>query len=99
MSRSKNNLGFTVVETVLVLVIVGLVAFVGYKVYNTKNSTDQVASDTTSGSQLAAKNTSAAPTINSTSDLDKAQKALDQNGTPTADGSDLSTLNGELANF
>ena len=98
--KIRNNFGFTVAEAVLFLVIIVLVGLVGYKVYNTKNSTDKIADNTTAGSEQAATVDNSVPsTINSTGDLDQAQRALDQYDSSGTDNNDLSQLDSELSAF
>jgi hypothetical protein len=49
----KNNDGFSAVEAVLVLVIVGLIAFIGYYVYHTKQNVNKTLTTTSSASTPA----------------------------------------------
>ncbi|MDB5170524.1 MAG: hypothetical protein JWO35_218 [Candidatus Saccharibacteria bacterium] len=49
----KNQDGFSAVETVLILVIVGLIGFVGWYVYNSKNKSDATLDQASKSSQTS----------------------------------------------
>lgn len=88
--------GFSAVELVIVLAIVGIIGFIGFTVYNRDNN--KTADTTTPASQSAiATDVPAAPAIDSTSDLNKAEATLDQ--TDTSSSSDAAELDTELQAF
>lgn len=92
--------GFTAVELVLVLAIVGLIGLVGYKIYNTQKESDRIAKDTEAVVEQTPQSTSRVPaTINSKGDLEQAEKALADYDSSTADNQDLSQLDSELSAF
>ena len=99
MKTRKGSLGFTAVEGILIVVILALIGFVGYKVYSTRSSTDKITSETTTGSQQSAGPSLVPGVINSVSDLDKAQQALDNSDTSSQDNSDTAQLDSQLSNF
>jgi len=100
MSYQRNKLGFTVVETVLVLVIVALIGLVGYKIYNTQKSIDRVTNDTEVVLESPiSTNAKEQSTINSASDLKEVESSLEELGASTEDDKDLSQLESELSGF
>jgi Tfp pilus assembly protein PilE len=103
MSTHTNQSGFSVVELAIILVVVGVLAFVGYNIYSRQNSNKTADSSTTSktaGPEPAkANDVTSAPNIKSTSDLDKASAALDQTDPGGSNNSDANQLDTQLANF
>ncbi len=96
MNFRKNQAGFSAVELLIVVVIVGLLGFVGYMVYG-KQQDKNNAVDTSQNSsrQESANDVPEAPEIKSTSDLDKASATLDNVDT----NNDSSELDKEVSNF
>ncbi|MBI2007937.1 prepilin-type N-terminal cleavage/methylation domain-containing protein, partial [Candidatus Saccharibacteria bacterium] len=92
MSVRQNKLGFTALELILVLVIVGLIGLVGYKIYNTQKENDRVTNNTEAVLEQTPTTSSSVPAINSASDLEKAEKALAGFDSTSADDEDLSQL-------
>ena len=95
MAFLKTKSGFAIVELVAILVVVGLLSFVGYTAYNKLHNNSSVASTTTQSP--VATDVKPTPTINSTSDLTNAESALDQ--TDTSSSADLSSLDSQLNAF
>ena len=95
MSFHKNQSGFSAVELVIVLVVAGVLAFVGYTVYNRQQ--DNKAADNGTNQSAVANDVPSAPEVKSTSDLDKASAALDDANLD--DNSDSSQLDSEMSNF
>lgn len=96
----RNSLGFTVVEAFLIAIVLALIGIIGYKVYSTKIATDEAAYDTTAVSnQTTIPTASNVPVVNSSQDLDEAEKALDQSDSTASDDSDLSQLESQLGSF
>lgn len=97
MKISKNQLGFSVVELVVVLAIVGLLGFVGYKVYSQQQTKTADTPSQTTEQSATAKDVPSAPQIKTTEDLTKAEQTLDST---SVDGSnDSSQLDNELSAF
>ncbi len=67
--RNKQH-GFGIIETILVLVIVGLIAFVGWYVYNAQQE------GTTNGTSQDAQSESV-PEVNNSSDLEEAEEFIE----------------------
>jgi Tfp pilus assembly protein PilV len=91
MNRSKQN-GFSVVETLIVLVVVVALGFVGYKVYSRQHDNTATTASSQSTGSATANDVANAPDVKTTSDLDKAAATLDQTdpGTSNSDSSQLS---------
>jgi prepilin-type N-terminal cleavage/methylation domain-containing protein len=87
MERNMRKSGFSAVEVIIVLVIVGIIAALGVVGYNRWKQT-QTKSNSTDTSQQS---TTGAPEIKKTSDLDKAATVLDQSDLDDASASDLET--------
>ena len=100
MRRSRNQLGFTVIELVLMVAIVALIGGVGYKIYKTKKSVDRATNNTEavleSPISTKAKEQS---TIDNAKDLNEAGAYLDELGSTSEDDKDLSQLESELGAF
>ena len=96
MSITRKQLGFSLVEGLIVIAVIALVAAVGYVAWNQfNNSNDQVT--TTSEQKAVAEDVPAAPEINETSDLDEANAALDSVEVGGSD--DSATLEREAESF
>ncbi len=95
MSIRKNQTGFSAVELIVALVVVGGLIFAGYTVFNRQQP--QESADTTTSQPVTVNDVPSAPEIKDTDDLDKASAALDQ---VEIDGdNDSSQLDSELATF
>jgi Tfp pilus assembly protein PilE len=94
MKRSRNQLGFAVVELLLIVVVVGLLG-VAYLTYQ-----DRKASQTSSTKQTTTPVAAdqAAPEIKTTSDLTSAEQTLDSVN-PDDNNSDINQLDSDLAGF
>lgn len=101
MSIRRNRLGFTALELVLALVIVGLIGLVGYKIYNTQKENDKITNNTEAVLEQTptATNTAVPAAINSTSDLEQAEKALADYDSSASDDRDLTQLDSQLSAF
>lgn len=91
MRRISNQAGFSVVETLIVVVVLAALGFVGYKVYQRQHDNTSTTASSQSAGSATANDVASAPSINSTSDLDKAAATLDQTD-PGASNSDSSQL-------
>ena len=90
----RKHAGFTVVELVVVVVVVGLLAFVGFSVRNRLSSSDNAALINQSAT---AQDVPKATAVSTTSDLDKQLTVLDQTDTSSSD--DLMELDSQLEAF
>ena len=91
MSNLRLRHGFSAVEVVIVVAIVGLIAGAGYLVYS-RQSDDKAADTNTSQS------TEEVPEIKSAEDLDTATQTVDETDVDTLDA-DLQELDSELADI
>ncbi len=78
------NKGFTIVEVVIVLAIVGLVGVIGWRVWSANQ-------DSTSGTDTTQNREPETQDINSTADLDTADKALNETNLEGSDRQQLDT--------
>jgi len=88
MNRTTRQSGFHVIELALVLVVMGLIGVVGYKVMHSRSSNNNVANTTQS--------LPSAPAISQTKDLDTASSTIDELDTSTTNLNELSSLEQEL---
>ncbi|MBP7820608.1 hypothetical protein KA025_00625 [Candidatus Saccharibacteria bacterium] len=70
MNSFNNQKGFSVLVTLLVVVVIGAVGFAGWQVYSKQQTNKDSVTQTQTPSN-------ASPTLNSAQDVDKAQKNLD----------------------
>lgn len=100
MRIRKQQSGFAIIELVLIVVILVAIGFAGWWVYQKRNDTTAPSPTTTASNTQSpvAKNVSTAPTVNSTSDLDKELNTLDQNDPSTTNSADSSQLDSQ-SNF
>ena len=94
MSRIK-QLGFSVVEVCIAVLVVAAIGFTGYFAYNRMqdaNKTPTATEQTTNGT------TPSAPDINDTDDLDAAAATLNSTNIDASE-SDVSELDGEASGF
>ena len=97
MRLFKNQSGFSAVEAVLIILLIGLLLFVGYTFYNSQLSPDASTNTSQSGSS-SSEDVPDAPEINSESDLDNADDTLDQVDVEESNSSDDAELDGDTAN-
>ena len=101
MKRSLNQAGFSAVEILMVVVVIGVIAGISLMVHSRgmgTSTTTSSASKTngTAGAVKSEATVSQAPAaINSTSDLDKAAATLDQNDPTPSNTSDSNQLDGQ----
>lgn len=99
MKTHSNQSGFSTVELVILLVVFGLIGFVGYTVYNQNKSTDNNQTSNSTSQGATANDVKAAPAVTSTDDLDRAATALDQTDPDGSSSGDSSQLDVELNSF
>lgn len=95
MSFRNRQSGFSAVELVIVVAVVGVLALVGYMVINRQGGNP--VANTGNQQPAATDDVPAAPEIKSSEDLDKAESTLD--GMNTDSTSDSSQLDSELNSF
>jgi Tfp pilus assembly protein PilV len=101
MKKINSQAGFSAVEAVLLLVILGIIGFAGYEVMNAKNSvSDADSSISTTQPSAATQQTRSdqIPAVNSAADLNKAEQSLDQMNLDDNSG-DTAQLSTQTANF
>ena len=94
MSLSRQR-GFSAVEVVIAVVVVGAIAATGYLAYGRMKTASKTP---TASDQAQQATTPTAPAISSTKDLDSSSKVLD-NTNLDATATDTSDLDAETANF
>ena len=100
MKSRHSQTGFSIVELLVVVAVLALIGFVGYRVYSALNGNNTTADTTQVANQSSTANdVTSAPAVNSTSNLDDAQKALDQTDPGGSNNADAGQLNSELAAF
>jgi prepilin-type N-terminal cleavage/methylation domain-containing protein len=99
MKLRTNQSGFSAVEIVIVLVIVGAIGLVGYTVYNRQQdkATDGTSQQSAEQSPTAT-DVQSAPEVKSTEDLDKAEAVLDATD-PGSSNTDAGMLDSETSAF
>ncbi len=96
MAHIRNESGFSPVETLLLVIIIAIIGVAGYKVYSTKSSADKL--NQQSSSEQVANPGDTTPPINSASDLNKAEQALDQVD-PDENSADSAQIDSQLSAF
>jgi hypothetical protein len=96
MSINNSRSGFHVVEILLAVVVVGLLAFLGYTYYNNSRTTDKNSSSTVKQSD-AVNDVVPAPAVETTSDLTKVEKVLDDTSLDST--SDVTQLDSQTSGF
>lgn len=92
--KRQSQSGFAVIELVLIVVIVAVIAGVGYYVWNSHKATPTTAATITASSyQSPPVTTQTAPQVTSPSDLNSAMRTLNQTSVSSSntDSSQLST--------
>src|SRR5687768_7231850 len=97
MTGIKKQSGFSVVEALIILVIVGVLGFTGYMVYKKQQGDKQTSTSQYTDQESTADDVQPAPAITATDDLDVAQKTLDE--TSLDSDSDSIQLDKELSEF
>lgn len=112
--KSHTESGFSIIESLLVVVALGLIGFAGNYVYQTNKAVDTLNSsskanqtitptaDTKTTITPATTATVApivTPEVKTSSDLNTAQTTLDQNDPTTGSSNDVAELDAELASF
>ena len=98
MSTLDARKGFSVVEIVIILAVVGIIGALGYTVYKNQTAKNSTADQTTSQAATAS-DVKSTPAIKSTADLDTAAATLDQTDPNGSDTSDASQLDTQLSDF
>lgn len=82
---ADNNKGFGLVEIIIALAIVGLMGFIGWRVWDANQNT------TPDGTQTSRTDSSTPTEVNSDSDLDRAAKTLDATNVEGTESKDLNS--------
>lgn len=93
MTTSRKSAGFALLEAIVVVAAIAAIGFGVWKVYDSHHNKPLAASSS------QATDVTVAPAVASTSDLDKAQKALDQTDPSASDTSDNGQLDSQLSAF
>jgi prepilin-type N-terminal cleavage/methylation domain-containing protein len=93
----KTNSGFSAVEILVVLVVVGIVGGLGYVFYNRMQGDTTPATQASTTQPMTTSDVPTAPQITTVSDLDNAQQALDQSNVSSS--SDTSQLDNNTSSF
>lgn len=93
--------GFSVIELSVILLIVGLLGFVGYRVYTGRTTTASTTNSATSSLEQSAtaNDVPSVASINSTADLTKALTVLDQTDPSSSNNADSGQLDTQVSNF
>jgi len=96
--RQIRQAGFTVIEAVIVIVIVGALLAVGVWVVKNQSDNKDKSSNTSQTSEETSADVPEAPAVEDTEDLDAAQKALDESDLD-AGTTDNSQLDSQTSGF
>lgn len=102
MTKHAKQQGFALLELVAVVVIIGLVALVGVKVYGAhkdKALSNETTATTTASQTQVSSDQATVPQIKSATDLDKASQMLDQNDPDSSNASDSAQLDKDISSF
>lgn len=98
MRLKGNQSGFSIVEIVIVLAVVGFTGLLGYTAYNRIHDS-KTASNQATVQPATASDVKSAPAIKSVSDLDSAQATLDQTNLGASSTTDANELDNEMSAF
>lgn len=98
MRLHSDQSGFSIVEIVIVLAVLGFIGLLGSMAYNRVHDS-KTASGQSSAQSATANDVKPAPAITSASDLDSAQATLDQTDPSTGNTTDAGQLDNELSAF
>lgn len=99
MAKLKDNPGFAAMEGLLILVILAIVGFAGYKVEQARNNTNKLNQESASQQVAVPSSGAGVPSVvNSTSDLDKAASALDKDNSDD-NSADVSQIDSQSSAF
>jgi prepilin-type N-terminal cleavage/methylation domain-containing protein len=93
----KNIAGFSVVEVLIAVAVIGIFGGLGYVFYNQTQAPTTAVSNSSPATTPSVASDPMAPQINTVSDLTSAQQALDQSS--TLDSSDSSQLDSNTSGF
>ena len=93
-SSSRSGFSFSAVEIVIAVVTIAIIGFLGYSFYANYQKSQMKTNDS-----LQSAETTDAPAITSTEDLDKAASVLDESDLETNSSSDLSEMDKDLNKF
>ena len=99
MRLHNTQKGFSIVEIVIGLAVVGLIGFLGYVAYNNMQSAKVANGTPVSVQSPVANDVKTAAPINSVSGLDTALSTLDQTDTSGSNSTDAGQLDSEVSTF
>lgn len=85
---ARNNKGFSIVEVLIIVLVLALVGFIGWKVWDNLANKPAATNDTTTQQE-----TTPATEVESKSDLDKVDKTLDDTN---VDGNEVQQLDSQV---
>lgn len=95
----RNNSGFALLEILAAVVVVGLIAFAGVKLYGAQKDKSLDSDSATNSSikqQQLESSVNSVPQINSSADLDKASRVLDENDPGATNTNDTAQLDKDI---
>jgi Tfp pilus assembly protein PilV len=103
MQVNKDQSGVAPLESLLLIVIVGIIGFAGYKIHQTRHNLDaqnaaQTAASHVPLSKETASSLASAPRISSSTDLNKVEQSLNSVN-PNDDNSDISQLDSQAGSL
>jgi prepilin-type N-terminal cleavage/methylation domain-containing protein len=93
--KTRTSAGFSLIELIIVVVVIGIVILLGVVGYSRWQENRATKVDTAVQTDSAA----SVPAVNSTKDLDTAADALDKTDLTTDNSSDTSQLGGQASAF
>ncbi|MBA3757551.1 hypothetical protein H0X09_01685 [Candidatus Saccharibacteria bacterium] len=100
MKTYHKQSGMAGLEILLIAAVVGLIGFVGYRVYDSGRTVDdQYNKNSSQNSQRNSDEVPLAPEVNSVEDLDAADKTLDQVHPENSHAADEAQLDGHMSSF
>lgn len=101
MKTARFQKGFTTVEAVLLLLVIGVFGFVYFKVNSDKPvaPANTATTTVTAPTQAIAKDVPTAPPVTSTAELDAALTTLDKTDPASSNNADLAQLDSQLSSF
>lgn len=105
MTKQQNQQGFSTFIIVIIIAVIAIIGLVGFNVYNRQQASKSVADDEAIPTKMVtqesdtASDVKTAPAINNTTDLDNAEKILDQTDPGGSNNSDASQLDSQTSGF
>jgi len=97
MKLHRNQAGFSAFELILLIVVLGALAAVSFRVLANHSSSVQSSTTVSSQAPKSASDVSSAPVVKKSSDLSKAEDTLSQNDPTASNQADSNQLDGQLS--